>query len=132
MHGFLWQWHKDHHINDNQKFLPAIVEKRVLEKNDLFFLVYALPAIAFMIIGFYLDQLQLVYIALGITLYGFTYFIIHDVIIHKRLPIQYLHKDHNFYIKAIVDAHTAHHRPKSKDDFNNYGLLLFPLRFFKK
>lgn len=131
MHGFLWRWHKDHHVNDNQKYQPGILEKSVWEKNDLFFLIYAIPAVVLMIIGFYTNLFPLVYIAIGITLYGFTYFIIHEIIIHKRLPINYLHKNHNTYIKAIIKAHTAHHRPKNKDDFNNYGLLIFPLRYLK-
>jgi beta-carotene 3-hydroxylase len=103
----------------------------VLKKNDLFFLVYAIPAIILMIIGFSFQFLTLVYISVGITLYGFTYFIIHDIIIHNRLQFPLLSKKPNLYIRAIIKAHTAHHWPKNKNDFHNYGLLIFPFSYFK-
>jgi beta-carotene 3-hydroxylase len=131
MHGFLWKWHVDHHRKDRQKALPEKTEDKKLEKNDLFFLVYAVPAIVLLIIGFTISYYPIVYIGIGITLYGLTYFIIHDVIIHKRLNIPFLQKQRNPLIKAIIKAHTAHHWPKSKNDFNNFGLLIFPKQFFK-
>jgi hypothetical protein len=34
-------------------------------------------------------------------------------------------------MKAVINAHKAHHWPKSKDDFHNFGLLVFPRRFLK-
>jgi beta-carotene 3-hydroxylase len=131
MHGFLWKWHKDHHRKDYQENLPEKTEDKLFEKNDLFFLVYAIPAVLLMIIGFTISYLPLVFVGLGITLYGLTYFIIHDVIIHKRVNLPFLTKHHNGYLKAIIKAHTAHHWPKNKSDFQNYGLLIFPLRYFK-
>lgn len=131
MHGFLWTWHKDHHRKDHVNTLPEKTEDKRFEKNDLFFLVYAIPAIALMIIGFSIHFLPFVFISIGITLYGFTYFTIHDVIIHKRLNIPFLRNPKNSFIKSVIKAHTAHHWPKSKNDFNNYGLLVFPLRFLK-
>jgi len=131
MHGFLWKWHKDHHRKDHQNTLPEKTEEKWFEKNDLFFLIYAIPAILLMIIGFMLNYLPLIFISIGITLYGFTYFIIHDIIIHKRLPLSFLRIKSNFYIRAVIKAHTAHHWPKSKNDFRNFGLLIFPSRFFK-
>ena len=132
MHGFLWKWHKDHHRKDNQKYLPQQTEYKRFELNDLFFLLYALPAIFLMIIGFSINFLPFVFISIGITLYGFTYFIIHDIIIHKRLYVPFLENPFNKYIKAIIKAHTAHHLPKNKNDFNNFGLLIFPVNFFKQ
>jgi beta-carotene 3-hydroxylase len=131
MHGFLWEWHKDHHRKDQHKGFPLKTEKQRFEKNDLFFLIYALPAVVLMIAGFVSDFMPVVYIGIGITLYGITYFIIHDVIIHKRINVAFLQQNHNIFIRAIVRAHTAHHRPKSQHDFKNYGLLIFPKRFFK-
>ena len=131
MHGFLWKWHKDHHRKDRQEYLPEKNENRTFEKNDRFFIVYALPTIVLMITGFMFANYSLVYISIGISLYGFTYFVVHDIIIHKRVHVPFLFKNHNFYTKAILRAHTAHHRPKSKTDFQNYGLLIFPSKFFK-
>ncbi len=131
MHGFLWKWHVDHHRKDHQQPLPEKTEDKRLEKNDLFFLVYAIPAIVLLIAGFTISYYPIVYIGVGITLYGLTYFIIHDVIIHKRINIPFLQKRRPFLIKAVINAHKAHHWPKSKDDFHNFGLLVFPRRFFK-
>lgn len=131
MHGFLWNWHKDHHRKDGQEYLPEKTEFGKFEKNDLFFVIFAFPAILLMVLGFVLNIYPFIFISIGISLYGFTYFIIHDIIIHKRFNVPFLFEKHNFYIKAILRAHQAHHFPKNKDDFHNYGLLIFPLRYFK-
>ena len=131
MHGFLWKWHVDHHRKDGQKGLPLKTEDKKFEKNDLFFLVYALPAIVLLVTGSVLNISAAIYIGAGITLYGFTYFIIHDIIIHKRLNIPFLQRNQNHFIQAVIRAHTAHHHPMNRKDFQNYGLLVFPSRFFK-
>ena len=131
MHGFLWSWHKDHHINDRKKSALEELKFSGFEKNDLFFLVYALPAIVLLIIGLYIKNSQCVFIGIGISLYGFTYFMVHDVMIHQRLHFSFLIKNKGKYFQAIKRAHLAHHRPGNKNDFNNFGLLIFPLHFFK-
>jgi beta-carotene 3-hydroxylase len=131
MHGFLWRWHADHHRKDHTADLPEQTEDKRFEKNDLFFLVYALPAIVLMIIGLMISAYSLVYISIGITLYGFTYFVIHDIIIHKRIHIPFLQNRQNSFIRSIVKAHRAHHWPKNRSDFNNFGLLVFHIRYFK-
>ena len=132
MHGFLWKWHKDHHINDKKKAALDEMQFSGFEKNDYFFLIYAIPAILLMFIGFIYSYLSLIFIGIGITLYGFTYFLVHDIIIHQRIKIPFLKGNHNRYTTAIINAHLAHHRPKSADDFKNFGLLIFPFRFFKR
>lgn len=121
MHGFLWSLHKDHH-------LTGIAGKPVLQKNDLFFLIYAIPAIILIIWGLSAGNPYMISAGAGITLYGFTYFIFHDVVYHKRLPL--FKNPQNGYIKAIIKAHDAHHRPKNRTDFNNFGLLVFNKRYF--
>jgi beta-carotene 3-hydroxylase len=131
MHGFLWKWHKDHHRKDNMQGLPQKTEDKRFEKNDLFFLIYAIPALLLMIIGFSIHYLPIVFLGIGITLYGFTYFVIHDIIIHNRIKTSFSINKHNFFVEALIKAHTAHHKPKIKDDFSNFGLLFFPFRFFK-
>jgi len=43
MHGLLWKLHKDHHVVDkNNKF----------QKNDFFFLIFAIPSIILIYIGY--------------------------------------------------------------------------------
>ena len=44
MHGFLWIWHEDHHQ-------PDVEGDKFFQKNDLFFLVFAIPSAASYIIG---------------------------------------------------------------------------------
>ncbi|MFZ4455495.1 MAG: hypothetical protein ACOYOT_04670 [Bacteroidales bacterium] len=130
MHIFLWKWHKDHHINDLKRPDEAVQENNGLEKNDLFFLIYATPAIVLMICGFIFKIESFVYIAAGITLYGFTYFVVHDVIYHKRIRVDFLQNSKNRYLRAIVKAHKAHHKPQNATDFDNFGLLIFSKRYF--
>jgi len=131
MHGFLWKWHKDHHINDKQKMALEDLQFQGFEKNDLFFLVYAIPAIILLMVGLFYAYYSLVFIGIGISLYGLTYFAIHDIVIHQRVNLPFLRKNHNKYTQAILKAHLAHHRPKNVSDFKNFGLLIFPFRFFK-
>jgi beta-carotene 3-hydroxylase len=123
MHGFMWKFHKDHHVSTTTGI------KTIFEKNDIFFLIYAVPAIILIITGLMLGSAYPVAIGAGITLYGFTYFMIHDVVYHQRLPL--FTNSRNPYIIAIKRAHDAHHRPSNKNDFNNFGLLVFSTKYFK-
>ena len=133
MHSFLWRWHKDHHTRDREKVTLKELgktEANRFEKNDLFFVLYAFPAILLMITGLSFNKLTLVFFSIGITLYGAVYFLIHDVVIHRRLPLPCLQNSSNKYLQAVIKAHLAHHRPKSRRDFYNYGLLIFPSKYF--
>lgn len=132
MHGFLWKWHADHHTNDHKKNASQTeLYKSGFEKNDYFFLVYAIPGIILLSLGFYLNIVSLIDIGIGISIYGITYFALHDVLIHQRLKIPFLINTKNHYLKSIVKAHLAHHRGKNIRDFDNYGLLIFQRRFLK-
>jgi beta-carotene 3-hydroxylase len=122
MHGPLWSLHRDHHEN-------ARLGIRKLERNDLFFIIYATPAAALLITGFATVRLWEIAAGAGFSAYGIVNFAIHDVIYHKRLPV--FRNVKNKFIKAAVRAHDAHHNPASKDDFRNFGLLIFPLKYFK-
>jgi beta-carotene 3-hydroxylase len=127
MHGFLWRWHKDHHINDHTRKQDEV--NKNFEKNDFFFLIYATPAIVLLIIGLFKAIPPLVAMGMGITVYGFTYFTIHDVAIHQRLPLTFFSKINNRYFKALIAAHRGHHKPRNKNDFDSYGMLIFPFRY---
>ena len=74
MHGFLWYLHKDHHE----------VEPGFFEKNDLFFVIFAIPSMLSIMFGSILHLWWLQAIGFGILAYGLAYFIVHDVIIHQR------------------------------------------------
>ena len=119
MHGFLWALHKDHHQVDKNK---------VLQKNDLFFLIFAIPSIILIFLG-YENFSYLFFIGLGIALYGLAYFIVHEVIIHRRLPPP--SKTNSKYIKAIRKAHKIHHKNLYKEKGENFGMLIVPKKYFK-
>ena len=133
MHGFLWKWHADHHINDNKKNKPQTeLYNPGVEKNDRFFLIYAIPGIILLLVGFYFNIAPVIAAGIGISLYGTTYFAIHDIVIHQRVKIPFLINTKNKYIRAVERAHLAHHRGKNIKDFDNYGLLIFQRRFLKE
>ena len=120
MHGFLWILHKDHHD-------PRLHQN--LERNDYFFVIFALPAIALMYAGSLENFNHLFYIGLGITLYGFAYFFVHDIFIHQR--IKFLSKTTNPYLLAIRRAHKQHHKHIDKHDGECFGFLWVPVKYFK-
>lgn len=120
MHGLLWRLHQDHHQPRDGK---------VLEKNDYFFVIFALPAIVCFYIGF--DDLSISFwIGLGITLYGAAYFFIHDLFIHQRIKV--LRRADATYFKAIRKAHKMHHKHLGKEKGECFGMLWAPLKYFKE
>ena len=123
MHGLLWNWHEDHHKpNENDGFF---------EKNDRFFLVFAIPSALCYMLGSYSADLRfLLFIGIGISLYGLTYFLIHDVYIHQRF--NWFRQLESKYSKAILRAHGAHHSVQTKEECESFGLLFVSQRFFKK
>ena len=72
MHGFLWNLHEDHH-----KHRPGF-----FEKNDLFFVIFAVPSFCCILFGTLEHIYWLQAIGFGVMAYGFAYFLIHDVVIH--------------------------------------------------
>lgn len=122
MHGLLWSWHADHHRpHENEGFF---------EKNDRFFLVFAIPSALCYILGsVYVDWRFLFFIGIGISLYGLTYFLIHDVYIHQRF--KWFRQLESRYSKAILRAHGAHHAVQTKEDCESFGLLVVARKYFK-
>ncbi|MDA9773877.1 sterol desaturase family protein [Saprospiraceae bacterium] len=120
MHGFLWKWHEDHHVPHDNFF----------EKNDRFFLVYAIPSmICYMVGSFYPDLRFLLFVGIGISLYGLTYFLIHDVYIHRRF--KWFKQLDGSYSRAILRAHGAHHSSQDKEKGESFGLLFIHRKYFK-
>ncbi|MFN8166273.1 MAG: sterol desaturase family protein [Bacteroidia bacterium] len=112
MHGFLWSLHKSHHEPHTGIF----------EKNDFFFLFYATIAMILMYFGY--ENLDYrFWMGLGVTAYGFTYFLLHDVFIHRRG--KFLQRLDNKYFKAMRKAHKVHHKTLGKEGSSEFGLLLF-------
>ncbi|MDI9357615.1 MAG: sterol desaturase family protein [Phycisphaerales bacterium] len=121
MHGVLWTLHQDHHQKENAK--------QFFEKNDFFFLIFAIPGFLCLLIGAYNDYNFIFWIGLGITLYGLCYFLIHDIFIHQRFKI--LRNTNSAYLKAIRRAHKVHHKHLGKKDGECFGMLWVPTSFYK-
>ncbi len=120
MHGPLWNLHHDHHEGGYHPF----------QKNDAFFLIFAVPCWLCTMFGLMYQQYWLFYFGLGIFLYGLCYFIVHDVIIHQRF--KWFTRSENRYIKVLRWAHKMHHKHLGKDAGESYGLLIVPKRYWEK
>ena len=121
MHGFGWFLHADHH----EPGYP-----HVFEKNDAFFVVFAVPSIALFFLGSYTPQTYLFFIGLGILCYGLAYFLVHDVLIHRRFS--WFKNTNNRYLKALRKAHKVHHKNMGKEDSQCFGMLFVPLKYFRE
>lgn len=119
MHGFLWVLHRDHHDHQHEG---------ELERNDWFFVIFALPAIALLYVGVKQDFSYSFYIGLGITCYGIAYFLVHDVFIHQR--ISFFRNTRNPYFLAIRRAHKQHHKHIGKEEGECFGFLWVPIKYF--
>ena len=119
MHGLLWLLHEDHHQKNPTSFF---------EKNDYFFLIFAIPGIICLALGLYSPYTTLFFIGLGITLYGFAYFWVHDIFIHQRFKL--FRNADNVYFRAIRRAHKMHHKHLYKEDGECFGMLWVPMKYF--
>lgn len=123
MHGFLWSWHEDHH--------KPHTKEGFFEKNDLFFIVFAIPSASCYFLGSFVPELKvLLFVGIGISIYGLIYFLIHDVYIHQRF--RWFRQLDTKYSRAILRAHGAHHANQNKEASESFGLLLVHPKYFKK
>lgn len=120
MHGIMWKFHKDHH----QK------EPGFFEKNDVFFLIFAIPSWFCIMFGMIFQVYIPVWIGAGIAAYGFTYFLVHDVFIHQRF--KWFKRSDLPYLKAIRKAHKVHHKHLGKEEGECFGMLVVPAKFYRE
>lgn len=115
MHGFGWNWHRDHHEpHDN-----------MLEKNDLYGIVGAVMSISMFIIGSPMIMGASywepgTWMGVGIMLYGVIYTLIHDGLVHQRY-FKYVPK--SGYAKRLVQAHKLHHATIGKEGGVSFGFV---------
>lgn len=120
MHGFLWHLHEDHHKKGPGFF----------EKNDWFFVIFAIPSWLCIMLGNMNQVYWVVSIGFGIALYGFAYFLVHEIIIHQRFKL--FTRSNNKYIKAIRWAHKMHHKHINKEEGESFGMLLVAKNYWDK
>ena len=122
MHGFLWCLHKDHHQRDHD---------HLLERNDSFFLIFAMPSILLFLIGSLRGlHTPWLWIGLGILLYGIAYFLVHEIFIHQR--ITWLHHSNKAYFMALRRAHKRHHKHLGKEEGECFGMLIVPFVYLRQ
>lgn len=118
MHGLMWYFHEDHHQHEPGFF----------EKNDVFFLIFAVPSWLCIMLGMMYFNYIAVSIGVGIAIYGFCYFLVHDVFIHQRF--KWFTRTDNIYFRALRKAHKVHHKHLGKEDGECFGMLIVPKRYF--
>ena len=106
MHGPGMPWHVSHHRPPTGR----------VEKNDLFPVVFSVVGVVLFAAA--AAGLTVLWpIALGVTLYGVAYLLVHEVAIHRRVrcPVPALR-----YVRWLQRAHADHHRSGGEP----YGMLL--------
>ena len=120
MHGFLWFLHEDHHRPTGSR----------IEKNDAFFLIFAIPSWLCIMLGLEYKIYWAAAIGFGIALYGLAYFIVHEVIIHQRF--RWFTRTNNSYFRTIRWAHKMHHKHLDKYDGESFGMLYVAKKYWDK
>ncbi len=120
MHGFFWYLHEDHHQKGSGFF----------EKNDAFFLIFAIPSWLCIMLGLQSQLYWVAAIGFGIALYGMAYFIVHEVIIHQRF--KWFTRSNNSYIRTIRWAHKMHHKHLGKHQGESFGMLMVAKKYWDK
>ena len=120
MHGFLWSLHKDHHKKDHDSWF---------ERNDAFFIFYAVVSIGCFLLWKYDIFWAGLPIGIGIFAYGLSYFLVHDIFIHQRFKL--FRNANNWYAKGVRRAHKMHHKHINKEDGECFGMLFVPFKYFK-
>ena len=120
MHGFLWSIHKDHHKKDHKSWF---------ERNDLFFIFYAVVSAGCVILWGEYQFTPGLAIGLGIFAYGLAYFFVHDIFIHQRFKLW--RNANNKYARGVRRAHKMHHKHLRKTHGECFGMLWVPIKYFK-
>jgi beta-carotene 3-hydroxylase len=118
MHGLMWYFHYDHHNG----------RKGFFERNDVFFLIFAIPGWLFTMFGMMHGNDWKLFVGIGIILYGIAYFLVHDVFIHQRF--KWFKNSNLLYFKAIRRAHRAHHSHLNKQKGESFGMLLVAKKYW--
>jgi beta-carotene 3-hydroxylase len=116
MHGFAWNWHRDHHEPHD----------RVLEKNDRFALFGAGLSIALFGLGspWILGERAwwpATWLGLGVLGYGIIYTLVHDGLVHQRW---FRWVPRRGYARRLVQAHKLHHATLGKAGGVSFGFLV--------
>lgn len=113
MHGWGWGWHRSHHEPRTGMF----------EKNDLYALVFAgLSLLLFSMLAKAWPPLW--WVGVGTLVYGVFYAVLHDAMVHRRLPFP--RRVRNAYLKRLIQAHRLHHAVREREGAVSFGFLYAP------
>ena len=107
MHGFGIGLHRSHHDLRETGF----------ELNDLYPMMFSSVAIAAFAVGTFGSVRTLVLVGTGITLYGLSYLFVHEIYIHRRLPL--VRRGYRV-LEWLKSSHRVHHLFGGEP----YGMLL--------
>ena len=112
MHGWGWGWHNSHH------------EPRAgaWEQNDLYGVAFAGVSMMLFLAGERWPFFW--YAAIGTVIYGLLYVLLHDGLVHRRLPIGLTAR--RGYLKRLVQAHRLHHSVRDREGSVSFGFLYAP------
>jgi beta-carotene 3-hydroxylase len=117
MHGLLWRIHRTHHVRASPSRF---------ELNDVFVAFFTTSAMAMIVLG--LPNNPILWVGVGIAVYGVVYFVVHDIIIHRRFARPPAPR--NRYLRAVYRAHRAHHAHVTNSTGEAFGLLWVPKRYW--
>ena len=118
-------------VLDNNKILFAGHSERYSrEKNDAFFLIFAIPSMLCIFFGTFKNMPWLAGLGTGVAMYGFAYFVVHEVIIHQR--IKWFTRSNIRYIKVLRWAHKMHHKHLDKHEGESFGMLYVSKKYWDK
>lgn len=107
MHGRGMVWHRSHHVPGPGRF----------ERNDLFPVCFSAVGVGLFALATMSPVRPLLWVAIGVTAYGAAYLFVHEVYIHRRLPVPL---PRLAYLEWLRDGHRVHHRHGGPP----YGMLL--------
>ena len=114
MHGSSgWGWHASHHEAHDD----------LLEKNDLYAVVFAAVAILLFWVGSVWWP-PIWWVGMGVSVYGLLYFIVHDGLVHQRWPFR--HVPRKGYLQRLYQAHKLHHAVEGREGCVSFGFLYAP------
>lgn len=113
MHGPLWSLHESHHRPRRGRF----------ELNDLFGLFFSAISIVLIYFGVR-DNPALLGAGLGMVGYGLIYFLVHDVLVHRR--VRHVFVPRSGYLRRIYQAHRLHHALETKEGAVSFGFVYAP------
>lgn len=112
-HGVLFAIHESHHRERKGRF----------EANDVLSVTHAPIAATLVIVGCIMHGITGAVLrgtGIGMTLFGVAYVVVHDGLVHGRLPVQGLARFR--FLRRVRGAHRVHHRTGGAP----YGLFAGP------